>query len=50
MDEGRARATGGAGLGLAIVKGIMELHRGTFQVESRVGQGTTVTLGFPDPA
>lgn len=50
VDEGRARATGGAGLGLAIVKGIMELHRGTFQVESRVGQGTTVTLGFPDPA
>ncbi|MBS0499637.1 MAG: two-component sensor histidine kinase, partial [Proteobacteria bacterium] len=47
VDEGRARATGGAGLGLAIVKGIMELHHGGFQVRSEVGHGTTVTLNFP---
>lgn len=49
VDEGRARATGGAGLGLAIVKGILELHHGAFRVESAEGIGTTVTLSFPFP-
>lgn len=47
VDQGRGRATGGAGLGLAIVKGIMELHGGSFAVESRSGTGTTVRLRFP---
>jgi two-component system heavy metal sensor histidine kinase CusS len=48
VDQARSGATGGIGLGLAIVKGIAELHGGSVQVTSRVGQGTCVTLSFPD--
>jgi two-component system, OmpR family, heavy metal sensor histidine kinase CusS len=45
----QAHATSGFGLGLAIVKSIMDLHGGKVLVESRPGQGTAVTLRFPDP-
>ena len=37
----------GTGLGLSIVKGMMELHGGTIDIESALGEGTTVTLRFP---
>jgi signal transduction histidine kinase len=37
----------GAGLGLAIADGLMQLHGGSLEIESVVGQGTTVTLRFP---
>ncbi|HSC72439.1 MAG TPA: ATP-binding protein [Candidatus Methylomirabilis sp.] len=37
----------GTGLGLSVVYGIMEKHGGKIAVDSRVGQGTTVTLRFP---
>jgi signal transduction histidine kinase len=46
-DESRNAASGGRGLGLAIVQQIMEEHQGRVQIESQVGQGTTVTLIFP---
>ena len=46
----RERGRGGAGLGLAIVRGILELHGGTLQVESRPGKGTRIELDFPGPA
>lgn len=37
----------GTGLGMTIVKEIIELHGGQVQVESVLGQGTTVTLWLP---
>jgi len=37
----------GAGLGLPIVRSFVELHGGTVEVDSRPGQGTTVTCIFP---
>lgn len=38
----------GSGLGLAIVKTILQLHRGTVSIVSRPGEGTRVTLCFPN--
>jgi two-component system NtrC family sensor kinase len=37
----------GVGLGLAVVYGIVEAHRGTLDVKSAVGGGTTVTIELP---
>lgn len=44
--SGRSRGEG-AGLGLAILRGILYLHRGTAEVDSRPGVGTCITLRFP---
>ena len=47
VDEARSRDSGGTGLGLAIVKHIVERHRGTLDIRSRVGQGTEVRVRLP---
>ncbi|MDF1722379.1 MAG: ATP-binding protein [Minwuia sp.] len=38
----------GIGLGLALTRELMDSHGGQLRLESAVGQGTTVTLHFPD--
>jgi len=38
---------GGPGLGLSVSKGIIENYRGTIEVDSKVGQGTTFKVSFP---
>lgn len=47
IDRGRSRETGGTGLGLAIVKHIMQSHRGSIEVKSKPGEGTTFICHFP---
>jgi signal transduction histidine kinase/CheY-like chemotaxis protein len=37
----------GTGLGLSIVRGIVETLNGDIKIQSRVGEGTTVTVTFP---
>ncbi|NCB62198.1 MAG: HAMP domain-containing sensor histidine kinase [Clostridia bacterium] len=46
-DESRARNTGGTGLGLAIAKWITDRHGGHFEVLSREGVGTRMTMVLP---
>lgn len=45
-DEHTAKE-GGTGLGLAITKKLIQLHRGTFDILSTQGQGTTVVITLP---
>jgi heavy metal sensor kinase len=47
VDGARSREAGGTGLGLCIAKTIAEAHRGTIQVESELGVGSTFTVRLP---
>jgi two-component system phosphate regulon sensor histidine kinase PhoR len=47
VDRARSRELGGTGLGLAIVKHIVQLHHGRLKIESRLREGTTVTVWLP---
>ena len=47
VDKARSREMGGTGLGLAIVKHILEVHGGSIEVASRLGQGSTFTFYLP---
>ena len=46
-DPARSRESGGTGLGLSIAKWIIDRHGGYFQVLSREGIGTRITVCFP---
>jgi PAS domain S-box-containing protein len=47
LDSGSARHYPGTGLGLVITKKLVELHRGTVEVESEPGRGSVFTAVFP---
>ncbi len=50
-DSGYDRRHEGTGLGLSVVKGLTQLHGGTMKIESRLGEGTCVTIRLPlDPS
>lgn len=48
IDKSRSRSIGGTGLGLAIVKWIIDMHKGTINVLSKVDQGTTFRITLPN--
>lgn len=50
VDKSRTRNKNqkGTGLGLAIVKNIIEAHKGTINVQSKLGKGTTFYITIPN--
>ena len=46
VDKSHSKETGGTGLGLSIVKHAVAYHGGTVKLESKLGEGTTVTVEF----
>jgi signal transduction histidine kinase len=47
VDESSTRQKGGTGLGLAISKRIIELHGGSIELDSTLGQGSTFRVTVP---
>jgi heavy metal sensor kinase len=47
VDKARSRSEGGSGLGLAICKLIAENHKGSIEVDSKEGEGSTFFVRLP---
>ena len=47
LDSRLSRNYEGTGLGLALVSRLVQLHGGTIELNSRLGEGTRVTVTFP---
>ncbi|MDR3424981.1 MAG: ATP-binding protein [Alphaproteobacteria bacterium] len=47
IESAMSRKHQGTGLGLPLTKALVELHGGTLDLKSELGNGTTVTLTFP---
>ena len=46
VDKSHSKETGGTGLGLSIVKHAVAYHGGTIKLESKLEEGTTITVEF----
>lgn len=46
-DPSRSRALGGQGIGLAIIKSVIEAHKGSITVKSKLGLGTKFVIKLP---
>jgi signal transduction histidine kinase len=47
VDSGLDRKHEGVGLGLSLAKGLIKLHGGTLEIESKKGRGTSISVRFP---
>ena len=48
VDKSHSKQSGGTGLGLSIVKHAAQYHKAVLDLQSTPGQGTTITVRFPD--
>jgi signal transduction histidine kinase len=47
VNRDRSRSTGGSGLGLAIAQAIVQAHKGSLNMQSDLGKGSTFTILLP---
>ena len=47
IESALSRKTQGTGLGLPLTKALVELHGGTLDIQSKIGEGTTVLITMP---
>ncbi len=47
VNHDRSRTSGGSGLGLAIAQAIIKAHKGSIQLQSQLGLGSTFTVRLP---
>ena len=47
VDKARSQSLGGTGLGLAIVKHIVQSHKGSLKLKSKLNQGSTFVIKIP---
>lgn len=47
VNKARTRSDGGTGLGLAISNKLIQLHGGTLEIESDLGEGTCISIVLP---